>query len=69
MAVTAQWSRSLIHGKVSRWENNGLLDRRNKDSEERDTVGGGEGVTVLFARSIIDYDLSPPEAPDVNQAV
>lgn len=45
------------------------MDRRKKESEERDGADRGEGVTLRSTLSIIDYDLSPPEAPDVNQAV
>lgn len=45
------------------------MDRRKKGSEERDGVDRGEGIAVRSPPSIIDYDLSPPEAPDVTQAV
>lgn len=41
------------------------MDRRKPESEERNGVDREEGVTP----SIIDFDLSPPEAPDVKQAV
>lgn len=45
------------------------MDRRKKEKEERYGVDRGEGVTVHSTPSIIDYDLSPPEAPYVSQAV
>lgn len=35
-----------------------------KDGEDREG-----GVGPCFTPSIIDYEPSPPEAPDVNQAV
>ncbi len=39
-----------------------------RKSKEKDGGDRGEGVTVRSTPSIIDYELSPPEAPDVNQA-
>ena len=41
------------------------MDIRRTKSEKKDGVDREEGV----APSIIDFDLSPPEAPDVKQAV
>lgn len=43
------------------------MDKRQNEREERSAADGGEGVRSTL--SIIDYELSPLEAPDVKQTV
>lgn len=47
----------------------GLIRGIGEENGERDAGDRGEGITERSIPSIIDYELNPPEAPDVNQAV